>query len=116
MRDGVAYVGSSDAAALYAFDAQTGRPIWSTDVWGWAWGQPAVTAARVYMDTSGMGEYPVPHRAGLMAVERSTGKPVWRFVVQPPDGKAYGFTGSPAVGAGRVFIAGLDGRVYAFSE
>jgi len=116
VRDGVVYVGSSDAAALYAFEAHSGRPIWSTDVWGWAWGQPAVSATRVYMDTSGMGEYPVPHRAGVMAVERSTGKPVWRFEVQPPDSKAYGFTGSPALGAGRVFIAGLDGRVYAFPE
>ena len=47
VRDGVAYVGSSDAAALYAFDAKTGRPLWKTDVWGWAWGQPAVTATRV---------------------------------------------------------------------
>jgi hypothetical protein len=30
--------------------------------------------------------------------------------------KAYGFTGSASVGAGRVFLAGLDGRVYAFPE
>jgi outer membrane protein assembly factor BamB len=32
VRGGVAYVGSSDAAAVFAFDAQTGRPIWKTDV------------------------------------------------------------------------------------
>ena len=47
-RDGVVYVGSSDAAAVYAFDARTGERRWKTDVYGWAWGQPAVTDARVY--------------------------------------------------------------------
>src|SRR5262249_10189185 len=34
---GVAYVGSSDAANVYAFDAATGKPRWETDVFGWAW-------------------------------------------------------------------------------
>ena len=43
VRDGVVYVGSSDAAAVYAFDARTGERRWKTDVYGWAWGQPAVT-------------------------------------------------------------------------
>ena len=47
VRDGVAYVGSSDAAAVYAFDVATGRKMWGTDVWGWAWDQPALTATRV---------------------------------------------------------------------
>jgi outer membrane protein assembly factor BamB len=116
LRDGVVYVGSSDAAALYAFDARTGRPVWKTDVWGWAWGQPAVTGRRVYMGTSALGGYLVSHRAGVMGVERATGKPVWRFVAEPVPEKAYGFTGSASVGAGRVFLAGLDGRVYAFPE
>jgi outer membrane protein assembly factor BamB len=116
VRDGIAYVGSSDAAALYAFDARTGKPEWKTDVWGWAWGQPAVTAKRVYMTTSGMGGYPVPHRAGVYAVDRATGQPVWRFGAQPAQDQPYGFVGSPSLGAGRVYAAGLDGRVYAFAE
>jgi outer membrane protein assembly factor BamB len=116
VRDGVVYVGSSDAAALYAFDAGGGRPLWKTDVWGWAWGQPAVTARRVYMGTSALGGYLVTHHAGVTAVDRASGTPVWRFVAPTATDQAYGFTGSASVGAGRVFLAGLDGRVYAFAE
>jgi outer membrane protein assembly factor BamB len=116
VRDGIAYVGSSDAAALYAFDARTGRPVWKTDVWGWAWGQPAVSGRRVYIGTSALGGYIVGHQAGLTAVSRESGRPVWRYVAPPVADKAYGFTGSTALGAGRVFASGLDGRVYAFPE
>jgi outer membrane protein assembly factor BamB len=116
VRDGVAYVGSSDAAALYAFDARTGEPVWKTDVWGWAWGQPAVTANRVYMPTSALGGYPVPHRGGIFAVDRATGKPVWRFAQPEPKDVAFGYTGSASVGGGKVYIAGLDGKVLAFRE
>jgi outer membrane protein assembly factor BamB len=114
--DGIAYVGSSDAAALYAFDARTGRPVWKTDVWGWAWGQPAVSDRRVYIGTSALGGYIVGHQAGLMAVDRARGHAVWRYVVPPVADQAYGFTGSTSLGAGRVFASGLDGRVYAFAE
>jgi outer membrane protein assembly factor BamB len=116
VRDGIVYVGSSDAAALYAFDARSGRPVWKTDVWGWAWGQPAVTDRRVYMGTSALGGYLVGHRAGVMAVDRRTGAPAWRFVAASTPEKAYGFTGSAAAGDGRVYLAGLDGKVYAFAE
>jgi outer membrane protein assembly factor BamB len=117
VRDGIAYVGSSDAAALYAFDARSGRPVWKTDVWGWAWGQPAVTDGRVYMGTSALGGYLVAHHAGIMAVDRATGAPAWRHLAPPaPADKAYGFTGSASVGGGRVYAGGLDGKVYAFAE
>ena len=85
-------------------------------MWGWAWGQPAVTDRRVYIGTSALGGYLVGHRAGIMAVDRASGAPAWRHIAPPVAEKAYGFTGSAAVGAGRVFLAGLDGRVYAFAE
>jgi outer membrane protein assembly factor BamB len=116
VREGIVYVGSSDAAALYAFDARSGRPRWKTDVWGWAWGQPAVSDGRVYVATSALGGYLVDHHAGVMAVERASGRPVWRYLASPVPDKAYGFTGSTSRGAGRVYVAGLDGRVYAFPE
>jgi outer membrane protein assembly factor BamB len=51
-----------------------------------------------------------------MAVDRATGRVVWRFGVEAVPGQAYGFTGATSTGAGRVFAAGLDGRVYAFAE
>jgi outer membrane protein assembly factor BamB len=114
VRDGVAYVGSSDAAAVFAVDARTGAPRWTTDVHGWAWGQCAVTRDRVYAGTSGQVGYPVPHHGGLLALDRRTGAVAWHFATTPPDSGAFGFPGSPAVGMGLVFASGLDGRVYAF--
>jgi outer membrane protein assembly factor BamB len=116
LRDGVAYVGSSDGAIVAAHDARTGRQLWATDVFGWAWGQPAVTAARVYLGTCGMGDYLAPHRGGVVAMDRASGRPVWRYAPEKTDAKTYGFPGSPAVGAGLVFFTDLAGRAYAFAE
>lgn len=113
VRDGVACVGSSDAAVLAAHDARTGELRWSTHVHGWAWGEPAVGETRVYVGTCGQGGYLAPHQGGLIALERASGKPVWRFAA-PSNDETYGFPGSPALGAGRVFAAGLDGKVRAF--
>jgi outer membrane protein assembly factor BamB len=116
VHDGVAYVGSSDAAALSAFDVATGRRLWATDVYGWAWGQPAVTAERVFVGTSSTRGYLAAHEGGVMAVDRASGHPVWRYAVEPPSTGPFGFPGSPAVGGGRVFATGIDGRVYAFGQ
>ena len=114
VRDGVAYVGSSDAAWVGAFDVRTGRPRWQADVYGWAWGQPAVTQERVYLGTSSQAGYPAGHRAGVMALERGSGRVAWRFESPAADKGAFGFPGSPALGYGLVFVSGLDGRLYAF--
>jgi len=116
VRDGLAYVGSSDAAAVYAFDARTGKPRWKTDVFGWAWGQPAVTESRVYAGTATQKDYLAGHKAIVVAMDRATGRPLWRYVAEPAAEGAYGFPGSPAVGEGRVFVTGLDGKVYAFEQ
>ncbi|MGE0454048.1 MAG: PQQ-binding-like beta-propeller repeat protein [Vicinamibacteria bacterium] len=116
LRDGVAYVGSSDAAIVLAVDTQTGRDVWTSDVWGWAWDQPAVTADRVYIGTSGQVGYPVTHRGGALALDRKTGRPAWQFLGPVPPSGAYGFTGSPDVGNGLAFFTALDGKVYAFSQ
>src|SRR5262249_11383770 len=113
IRDRVAYVGSSDAAALYAIDTQAGKRRWTADVHGWSWGQPAVAAKRVYAGTSSQIGYPVPHVGALMALDRATGAIAWRFMAAVPDTGAYGFAGSLALGAGKVFAGGLDGHVYA---
>ena len=114
VKDAVAYVGSSDAASVGAFDTQTGKPRWQADVFGWAWGQPAVGDDRVYAATSSQAGYPSGHRAGVMALERSTGKVAWRYESKPADKGAFGFPGSPALGPGFVYVTGLDGRIYAF--
>jgi outer membrane protein assembly factor BamB len=114
---GVAYIGSSDAAKAFAFDARTGRRIWEVDAGGSAWGQPAVTDARVFIGTVGALNYLVPHHATVLALDRKTGRPVWRHPMLPPiDGtEVYGFAGSPALGEGLVYFPSLDGHLYAFA-
>ena len=72
MSDGVAYVGSSDAAAVYAFDARSGKRLWATDVFGWSWGQPAVTEARLRRHVE-PGGYLARHKGVVMALDRATG-------------------------------------------
>ena len=116
IRDGMAYVGSSDAASVFAFDVATGQRLWAADVFGWAWGQPAVNSQRVYTATSSQVGYPAGHRAGVMALDRATGRTEWRYEAEPGQSGAFGFPGSPALGDGLVFVSGLDGRLYAFAE
>jgi outer membrane protein assembly factor BamB len=116
VRDGVAYVGSSDTAAVYAFDVRTGERRWKTDVFGWAWGQPAVTDTRVYAGTASQKDYLAGHAGLVVAMDRATGRPVWHYVAEPTTAGAYGFPGSPAVGEGLVFVTGLDGRVLALTQ
>ena len=116
VRDGIVYVGSSDGAAVYAFDARTGERRWKTDVYGWAWGQPAVTDARVYAGTASQKDYLAGHEGLVVAMDRASGRPAWHYAAEPAATGSYGFPGSPAVGGGLVFATGLDGRVYAFTQ
>ncbi len=116
VHEGIAYVGSSDAAAVFAFDVASGQRLWSADVFGWAWGQPEVTQTRVYAGTSSQVGYPAGHRAGVIALDRATGKITWRYEARASESGAFGFPGSPALGDDRVFVGGLDGRLYAFSQ
>jgi eukaryotic-like serine/threonine-protein kinase len=116
LRGGVAYVGSSDAAAVFAVDAATGRTLWTADVYGWAWGQPAVTEGRVFMGTSSASHYLAGHRGLLAALDRATGALAWRYELKAPESGTYGSPGSPAVGGGLVFFTALDGRVLAFRQ
>jgi outer membrane protein assembly factor BamB len=117
VRDGVAYVGSSDAARLFALDTKTGRSVWELDTGGWPWASPAVTARRVFIGAAGDADYLVKHQGAFLAVDRATGRLAWRYPVPPPADKGQsGFVGAAAVADGRVFVGGLDGRVYAFPE
>jgi outer membrane protein assembly factor BamB len=117
VRDGVGYVGSSDALLLTAFDPLTGKGLWSLDVHGWAWGEPVVTSKRVYIGTGALGEDKERCEPGALAVDRKSGNVVWHWVPEGPKGPAAaGFASSGAAGDGRVFFGAVDGRVYAFAE
>jgi outer membrane protein assembly factor BamB len=112
--DGVAYVGSSDASRIYALDAKTGRLRWESDDHGISWGRPALDLDRVYVAVrySPSIEH---HEANLLALDRETGDPQWRFPCDLPAGATHrGFAASPVVYKSRVFVGGLDGKVYAF--
>jgi outer membrane protein assembly factor BamB len=113
VRDGIAYMGSSDSARVFAYGTASGERLWATDVGGWAWDQPAVTAERVIIGTVGNAKQG-HQRGGIIALERATGRPVWQFPATPTDRGEYGFASSPAAEGDIVFVAGLDGRVYAF--
>lgn len=114
LRDGVGYVGSSDAQIVLAFDPHTGAALWRADVFGWAWGHPAATQRHVFVATAGLVGYPAEHRAGVLALDRASGAPVWRFQLERvPDSGAFGFPGPVAVSDDFVFAAAVDGRLYA---
>lgn len=113
-RGGVVYLGSSDAAKIFALDPKTGKSLWEADVHGITWGQPAVAGRRVFAGVQGSHGL-IDHEASALALDRASGEVVWRFpIVEPRSRKPWGFAGSPAVGSGRVFLAGLDGKLYAF--
>jgi outer membrane protein assembly factor BamB len=120
--DDVLYIGSSDAAKVFALDPNTGSRRWEARVAGSAWGEPAVTATRVYEGTTGVLNYVPPHRAELIALDRHNGRPVWRFDSPTPaaagrkDVVPFGFSGSPALLNGRVYIGSIEGSVYAFAQ
>jgi outer membrane protein assembly factor BamB len=115
IRDSVAYVGSSDAQVLTALDIKRGTPIWTTDTRGSAWAQPAVSDAHVFIGSVGVPDYIVDHQGGFLAVDRATGRIEWRYPSERRgEEPLWGFGSSPAVSDDKVFVGGLDGRIYAF--
>lgn len=103
--DGRIFAMDADAVAS-AFDAQTGRSVWSTrlqpenergDAMG---GGVAYADGRVYA-TTGYGE--------ILAIDAATGGIVWRKRVSGP------VRGAPTVVQGRVFAITLDNQLVALS-
>lgn len=109
----LAYIGASDLRRITCFEPNAGRVLWRTDVYGWAWGRPALTDRFIYMGVAGGSPYFIRHVPSLTALNRSTGKIAWRRPV-PESDFVYGFTASPAVDAGVLVIGSLDGSLYAF--
>jgi len=115
--DGVGYVGTSDATKVIAFDPRSGETRWQADVFGRAFGQPAVSERRVYVGTSGQTGYLSRMSAAVIALDRMAGNPVWQFTPQATAASGlFGITGSVAVGSGLVFATDLDGKVYALRQ
>src|SRR4029453_9265167 len=102
--DGVVLVGgwSGPGDALYA---RTGKVRWVFRTKGRIKSGVAVSGNRVYV-----GSY--DHH--LYALNKSTGKLIWRASAQQRRGKGGKFCRTPAAASGRVYVGGTDGKVYSF--
>jgi outer membrane protein assembly factor BamB len=108
------YVGSSDAARLFAFDTSNGTPVWNADVHGYAWGTPVLDGARIYIGTRGEAAA-IAHRGHALALDRASGRVIWRYPFPAADPTTpHGYAGSGALLGGRLYLAAVDGRVHAF--
>jgi outer membrane protein assembly factor BamB len=113
--DDVFYIGSSDNKQLMKFDANTGKPLWSFNTKGWAWGTPTYNNGRVYLGATGTERNWTTVTRGFFAVDAVTGKEHWSYQPKPIEGYIHGGVfGSVAVNDGEVFVPDLDGHVYVF--
>jgi outer membrane protein assembly factor BamB len=120
VRGDIVYVGSSDALALFALDARSGAEVWRFKTGGWSWGTPVVTDEVVYIGSISAFPYyfsGVDLVAGFFAVDRQTGEERWRMTPEAVEGYVTGGVfAAPAIDAGIVYVASLDGRIHAIRE
>jgi outer membrane protein assembly factor BamB len=102
--DNIYYVGSSDLRMVRALDPRSGKLLWEADVLGWAWGTPAITRDVIYAGIAAPQKYITKHSAGLVALDRRTGRVLWRHPVPPAASFVSGYPGSVAV-EGDVLVA-----------
>jgi outer membrane protein assembly factor BamB len=115
IRDGVLYVGSSDYQQVFAIRARDGQKVWAFGTGGSPWSTPWVEGDRVFIGAVGVAHYFIDHQGGFFAVDRRTGKALWRVPFPPPPGaEVWGVNSSPVVAGGLVLFGGLDGTFYAF--
>lgn len=113
---GLFYIGSSDLRRVSLIDSKDARVIWRADVFGWAWPRPLVTEKVVYASAIGMKPYQMRHTGSLMALDRQTGKALWRWPMPEwPGSLLNGFAAAPVIDGTTLVVGGLDGTLYAFS-
>jgi outer membrane protein assembly factor BamB len=113
--DGLILIGSSDMQAVSVVDTKTGRLIWRTDLFGWAWSRVAIAGDIVFEGTASGKPYYMHHEAGFAALDRKTGKILWRWPMPEwPGAYTNGFAGGAAIAGDLAIIGGLDGTLYAF--
>ncbi|MEH6828228.1 PQQ-dependent dehydrogenase, methanol/ethanol family [Parasphingorhabdus sp.] len=108
--DGVLYV-STAWSMVKAFDAATGKPLWSYDP-----EVPRETLVRVCCDAVNRGVAVYNNKVfiatldgRLVALNAATGKPVWSKMTVP-DQESYAITGAPRIVKGRVLIGSAGGE------
>jgi outer membrane protein assembly factor BamB len=112
---GLFYIGSSDMRRINLIDSADGRVVWRTDIFGWAWPRPAVTAAKIYAAAVGSSPYNIRVLGSISALDRQSGKMLWRWAMPEwPGSLLNGFVSAPAVEGTTLVAGGLDGTLYAF--
>ena len=106
VRDGRAYVGSSDAHFIHAVDVPTGREMWRTPIGSNVLSSPVLAGDLLVVGTASTGA----GRGELLALQASTGAIRWRL----PLGDAV--WSSPVAVGGELFIGSDDGGVVAIHE
>jgi outer membrane protein assembly factor BamB len=113
--DGLFYIGSSDLRRVSLIDSKDGRVVWRTDVYGWAWPRPTLSGPLLYQSAIGFEPYDIRHFGSLTALDRKTGKIVWRWPTPAcADTLMTGFHASPVVDGKTIVVGGLDGTLYGF--
>ncbi len=113
------YVGTSDSRALCALDANSGATIWEFDTGGWSWARPVLADGKVYIGALGAEPYGQELSPGFFAVDQHTGELRWSFTPEPVADDGYvtgGVYAAPVIADGVVYVAGVDGRVYALQQ
>jgi outer membrane protein assembly factor BamB len=77
--------------------------------------RPAVTDKLLYAAVVAAAPYDVRHFGSLTALDRKSGKIMWRWPMPEwPGSFMNGFVASPAIEGNTLVIGGLDGTLYAF--
>jgi outer membrane protein assembly factor BamB len=83
---------------LYAFDSETGFPLWKVPMGSSSPSAPLVAGDVLFLGTN---------RGDLVAVDVATGKSLWRFSTGGP------ISSTPAIANGVLYLTSQDGSVYA---
>lgn len=104
---GKVYVGTEGAngqtAAIYALNAATGAQVWKHDI-----GSPilsSVAASNNQIIVSAMD-------GAVYSLDSESGTQIWKNQLSP----RLGFSTSPIVAAGKIFLGGRDGKFYALDN
>jgi outer membrane protein assembly factor BamB len=109
-----AYVGSSDARAVFAIDCKMGRSLWRTRVSGYPWAAPAVSNGQVFIPTISGAKDTVPQ--GFLYVLSAADGRIQRKL-EIPTGEGCFLNGSctqPVLTRRFVIIGATDGCLHAF--
>jgi outer membrane protein assembly factor BamB len=92
---------------VYALDTRTHQVVWSAFVPAKLTSSPSLAGRTLYVASYGGYVY---------ALDARTGAEHWRSPTLVDLFRSRGFYAAPAIAWGRVFIGGLDGRMYSFSQ